>query len=124
MSYLEFIIYKIFLFRIKQEWELSFQNKFEYFTQKNPTHKWIMSLEKVTKDHPLRREQKWERFLGEKVEAGFKCQMPVKIYIQNNILCDIFEISYICPLLSLEMRIRMGIEKSMDKLLDVAESTK
>jgi ribosome maturation factor RimP len=32
-----------------------------------------MSLEKVTKDHPLRREQKWERFLGEKVEAGFKC---------------------------------------------------
>ncbi|XP_046443102.1 uncharacterized protein LOC124193377 [Daphnia pulex] len=59
--------------QIKQEWELSFQNKFEYFTQKNPTHKWIMSLEKVTKDHPLRREQKWERFLGEKVEAGFKC---------------------------------------------------
>jgi hypothetical protein len=42
-----------------------------------------MSLEKVTKDHPLRREQKWERFLGEKVEAGFKCQ--VRILVQNNI---------------------------------------
>ncbi|XP_057378948.1 uncharacterized protein LOC130700964 [Daphnia carinata] len=59
--------------QIQTEWELSFHGKFDRFTNKNPSDKWIMSLEKVTKDHPLRREKKWEHFLGEKVEAGFRC---------------------------------------------------
>lgn len=61
--------------RIKSEWELSFRSKFDRFTEKYPSHKWIMSLEKVTKKHPLRREKRWEHFLGEKVEAGFKCSV-------------------------------------------------
>jgi hypothetical protein len=81
-----------------------------------------MSLEKVTTDHPLRREQKWERFLGEKVEAGFKC--PVKIYIFKIIFYETFLKHQMFVFYSLEMRIRLGIEKSLDKLLDVAESTK
>lgn len=59
--------------KIKAEWELSFHSKFDRFTNKNPSDKWIMSLEKVTKNHPLRREKRWEHFLGEKVEAGFMC---------------------------------------------------
>ncbi|KAI9552333.1 hypothetical protein GHT06_022698 [Daphnia sinensis] len=59
--------------KIKNEWELSFHSKFDRFTDKYPSDKWIMSLEKVTKNHPLRREKKWEHFLGEKVEAGFMC---------------------------------------------------
>ena len=78
-----------------------------------------MSLEKVTKDHPLRREQKWERFLGEKVEAGFKCQ--VLILVLNNIEA-LLRVRF--PLFYLDMRVCLGIEKSMDKLLDLARSTK
>ena len=40
-----------------------------------------MSLEKVPKDHPLRREEKWEHFLGERVVAGFRCE--VKLTMSN-----------------------------------------
>ena len=40
-----------------------------------------MTMEKVIKNHPLIREQKWTRFLGEKTIAGFKCEVEFCINI-------------------------------------------
>ena len=62
-------------YRICSVWELSFRSYFDKFTEKRPTDRWIMTLEKVVKNHPLVREEKWTRFLGEKTIAGFKCSV-------------------------------------------------
>lgn len=61
--------------RIVKEWEIIFEGKFSDFTLKCPSDKWVMKIDKVIKSHPLRRENKWERFLGEQCVAGFKCEV-------------------------------------------------
>lgn len=62
-------------FRKCAEWDLYFRSYFDKFTEKQPSDRWVMTMEKVIKNHPLIREKKWTRFLGEMTIAGFKCEV-------------------------------------------------
>ena len=74
----------------------------------------------MPKDHPLRREEKWEHFLRERVVAGFRCE--VKLTMSNRFFVFSLFTSRFCARCS-ELSLGLGITERLDLLLDLAEST-
>ena len=69
------IIYLVLEYRIRAGFELFFRSYFDKFTEKKPSDRWLMTIAKGNKNHPLIREEEWTRFLGEQTTALFQCKV-------------------------------------------------
>ena len=69
---------------MSKEWNDVFNGIFDKISVEFPKDKWILRMDTNEHDNPVECNWPWERFLGERVNAIFKCKVMYIIVITHN----------------------------------------